>query len=456
MAAEVLGELELGVERAADMTMREARQKLNDVRKDRGFGGMKGDSTGPGKGKATGNVATARRQDPANPCWDCGQPGHWAGDPQCQKPGAGLNLPKKKKGKQVKVVENVTEVAEVVQGDVSAIHDAHVVDHEVHMTELKLDLKQALDFSHEVQVSNAAQLMSDKKLVGALDSACNRTCTGSTWLTGYLNALKTAPDFIQRLITNAAEHEVFRFGNGGTQESSKRWRLLIVVGKCLVCIWVSVVPAPSLGLLLGRDFLDGIGAVLSFARKLLRADHLDGSLIPLCQLMAGHFALQLIPKEWPRLGPERWRKLGADGVLEIQVDGKEWLSRCIAATSVSEKQSHEHLITEHAARMADISFSGMSVKPSTLKAAFTPLARKMTSQRAAACNSKQPSSFLKAPSTKVIVNADGTRTASSQMGKNDGKALQKGPMARFRHLALACAATWAALRAIPLTLRLGR
>jgi hypothetical protein len=274
--------------------------------------------------------------------------------------------PGKKKGKQVKIVEHLTEVAENVPGETSTIHDAHVVDHEVLAAETiapKLDLQRALDFSHEVQVSNAGQLMSDKKLVGALDSACNRTCTGSTWLTGYLDALESAPSFIQQLVKWEPECEVFRFGNGGTQESSKRWRLPIVVGKCLVCVWVSVVPVPSLGLLLGRDFLDGIGAVLSFARKLLRADHLDGTLISLRQLVAGHFALQLIPSEWPRLGTERWRKLGADGVLEVQVGSKEWLSRRIAAARISEKPTHEHLITEHSARMADISFSGMTAKP---------------------------------------------------------------------------------------------
>ena len=90
----------------------------------------------------------------------------------------------------------------------------------------------------------------------------------------------------------------------------------MMVGNTLVCVWTSVVHVPSLGLLLGRDFSDGVGAVLSFSRRVLRADHLDGALIPLRQLMAGHFALQLLPKEWPLPGALRWRKLGADGVLE--------------------------------------------------------------------------------------------------------------------------------------------
>ena len=44
----------------------------------------------------------------------------------------------------------------------------------------------------------------------------------------------------------------------------------MMVGSSLLTVWVSVVvDVPSLGLLLGRDFLDAIGAVLSFSRKML-------------------------------------------------------------------------------------------------------------------------------------------------------------------------------------------
>lgn len=143
-------------------------------------------------------------------------------------------------------------------------------------------LKEALDLgSHEVHAGGTPQLMSDKKLVGALDSACNRTCTGSTWLHGYLAALSDVPQSIKDLIRCVPGREVFRFGNGGTQESTRRWGLPMVVGKNLVCVWTLVVQVPSLGLLLGRDFLDGIGVVLTLSRRVLRADHLDGALIPL-------------------------------------------------------------------------------------------------------------------------------------------------------------------------------
>ena len=63
------------------------------------------------------------------------------------------------------------------------------------------------------------------------------------------------------------EHETFRFGNGGTKVSLQRWRLPIVIGGRVVSFWTSVVDVRSLGLLLGRDFLEAVGADISFMRR---------------------------------------------------------------------------------------------------------------------------------------------------------------------------------------------
>ena len=52
----------------------------------------------------------------------------------------------------------------------------------------------------------------------------------------------------------------------------------MMVGNNLVAVWGSVVKVPSLSLLLGRGFLDGIGAVVSFTNQKLRPDFLDGKL----------------------------------------------------------------------------------------------------------------------------------------------------------------------------------
>ena len=161
-----------------------------------------------------------------------------------------------------------------------------------------------------LQKRDIPRLAQDKRFVGALDNACNRTCAGSFWLVFYLQALQAAPKPIQDLVTTIEEDELFRFGNGGAQKSNVRYRLPMALGSTLVLVWVSIVPVPSLGLLLGRDFLSGIGAVLSFSRKKLRADLVNGEMLDLGQLAAGHFSLPLQPSMWPRPGSQRWRRLG--------------------------------------------------------------------------------------------------------------------------------------------------
>lgn len=77
-----LEELETGVEQAAErlLTMREAKSKVSEIKRDRGYG------KAGGKGKTTGNQITAKKGRKA--CWDCGETGHWAGDPHnAQSPG---------------------------------------------------------------------------------------------------------------------------------------------------------------------------------------------------------------------------------------------------------------------------------------------------------------------------------------------------------------------------------
>ena len=384
--AELLTDLESGVEQAAEslITMREARGKLAEVRKDRGYGkAPSSTSSSPGKGRPHGNQATARKQSGKHPCWDCLQHGHWAGDPQCPKPGAGLG--KKdggKGGRHVKVVESLNtehvveghevSVAEVATG--SGLASVLLGPQQVHeVAAVQLDRGCSLDevlkgeqgVYAEVNSANGPSLAWDKKLVGALGSACNRTCTGTTWLANYLKTLRGAPQEIQALVCHEAENETFRFGNGGIQKSMERWRLPTMIGNQLILFWTSVVPVPSLGLLLGRDFLDAVGAVLSFARRALRCDHLDSSvIIPLRQLTAGHFMLPLIPSAWSRPGAQRWRCFGQDGVLELQVSGKDWVTRRLAAQGLVSRSDrmHEHLVTEQSILAADVKFSGLSAE----------------------------------------------------------------------------------------------
>ena len=109
----LIEELESGVETEAEslVTMREARNRIAEVRKDRGFGKIGGGKGQKGKQpKVHGNQATALKS--STTCWDCGEKGHWAGDSQCMRPGAGLHKPKGKGGnnngpKQVKITESL-------------------------------------------------------------------------------------------------------------------------------------------------------------------------------------------------------------------------------------------------------------------------------------------------------------------------------------------------------------
>ena len=236
---EIIQNLETNIEAAAEtlVTMREARQQLASVRKDRGYGKASNASGGKGSGKK-GQVA-ARKSSGKHPCFDCGQTGHWAGDDACPTPGAGTARPKgapKKPAKQVRVAEaapstvhsaDVTEIASLPLHDVLMV-EAPTLDHghEVMMVaggSDTLNLEQALvqNVSRSALVAGCEPMLAqDKQLVGALDSACNRTCAGQVWVNNYLDALhRFAPPFVQSLIQCEDESENFRFGNNGVVPS---------------------------------------------------------------------------------------------------------------------------------------------------------------------------------------------------------------------------------------------
>lgn len=138
---DLLNDLEAGVEQAAEslITMREARGKLAEVRKDRGYG--KAGSSGQSGSKGSGKGGTqAKKLSGKFPCFDCLQSGHWAGDPQCPSPGAGLGR-KKSQGssppprppgggqRQVKVVESLNTEHVVPPPDLGSgeVHEVSVV-----------------------------------------------------------------------------------------------------------------------------------------------------------------------------------------------------------------------------------------------------------------------------------------------------------------------------------------
>lgn len=349
---ELLESIEGSFEQAAEtlVTMKEARDKLQEIKKDRGYNKPKPPS------KFSASTPASKKNSGSHPCFDCMEHGHWAGDPECKRPGAGLGRKpgaKSKPAKQVRLTETLEvdgSVGEKVSpsGGQSPIHEASMVVHYSGMS-LGQALHQTL-INHEhstMSSSNSRVLEEDKHLVGALDSACKRTCAGPQWLDRYLLKLKSAPSEISGLITSVDESENFRFGNGGVVPSGKRWRLPCSIGGCIVLVWVSLVPVTSLGCLLGRDFLDAVGAVLNFGQRTLDCTFLGTGTQRLQQMAAGHFMLQMIPEQWTRPAPGRWRKCGQDGIVELQLTSKEWLNRVLReGHNIAGADSHDHMLTE--------------------------------------------------------------------------------------------------------------
>ena len=146
------------MENAAEalVTMKEARTKLAEVKRDRGYC-----RAAPVDDKSKSNSKKQKSN-----CFDCGLPGHWAGDKECRKPGAKLG----RKPKQVQIAEAMTTEL-YVSGRTAAEGETHEV-----LTVAVLPLSQSLAAAVEESHSHEAQrgelgchgLTADKRLVGAL------------------------------------------------------------------------------------------------------------------------------------------------------------------------------------------------------------------------------------------------------------------------------------------------
>lgn len=64
-------------------------------------------------------------------------------------------------------------------------------------------------------------------------------------------------------------------------------------------------------------------------------------------MAAGHFMLPMQPCTWPRPKCSRWRKVGLDGIVELQLSQKQWLGRRLHEGSKGHFiRSHDHLLAE--------------------------------------------------------------------------------------------------------------
>ena len=124
--------------------MREARNKIAEIKKDRGYGKIPN-----AKSQMHGNQIAAKKSKTF--CWDCGQTGHWSGDAGCPSPGQGLYKPKaaaKKPAKQVRVTETLN-TEHLIEDQMPATSSPD--QHEVMVTQHLLrpsSLQEALDKEH--------------------------------------------------------------------------------------------------------------------------------------------------------------------------------------------------------------------------------------------------------------------------------------------------------------------
>ncbi|CAE7399786.1 Ank3 [Symbiodinium necroappetens] len=320
-----LESLEQGIEASAEalVSMREARVKLAEMRKDRGFRGPPSSGGGAPKGRGKGSAAiAAKKASGKHVCCDCGLPGHWAGDEACTKPGQGGGT----------VPEH-----EVTQAEATEAQELLMISAECSSPAVK----HALDLS------------------AARATEVHATSAGEPWIKNYVELLRAAPAEVQALVTTEPETEQFKFGNGGgILPSTLRWRLPIMMAGELVLLWISAVPVATLGLLIGRDVLDAVGGILDFSERTLSCRAFGAKTARLLQLSAGHLALPLIPESWPHVPKTRWRKLGPDGVLETVMSCKQWAQQLLRGVSraAPDSEEHSHNMTEASLTLGQIAF----------------------------------------------------------------------------------------------------
>ena len=106
-----------------------------------------------------------------------------------------------------------------------------------------------------------------------------------------------------------------------------------------------------------------MGADISFLRHELRCERLDGQPIAFKQLSAGHDLLPLVPTTWPTVGTRRWRRMGPDGVVELQMDAKSWFGHRMKGSKAPKDSKHDHMLTEKSLEVDKLVCSVMTAEP---------------------------------------------------------------------------------------------
>ena len=301
--------MELSSVPEALVTIRAARDKMKG--KSEGKGEPAVSFSGKGKGKWRKPNPAKHLQDKLaarkskSTCHECGQRGHWPGDPQC----AGSRdtnfttwpddqlFPDREDSRTIMVVERIGQFGVFPQCSKLREHsvctnsvtnfrcfprctnpvsnfrcfpdDVHipvspVVTGTVHSTRSA----DSQEFCRSVMESSEPSASKSDLGLGIIDTACLFCVGGSDWWANYKSLLE---DFgLKHEIDETREAERYKFGDGGTLVSSIRVTAPIFVAGKKGRIVFSVVPSKHLPLLIGRDFLTPARAVVDMGEKTLR------------------------------------------------------------------------------------------------------------------------------------------------------------------------------------------
>ena len=129
--------------------------------------------------------------------------------------------------------------------------------------------------------------------LGFIDAACATSVAGAPWWARYKAKLTTL--WLMKHVKEVESTETFNFGNGQSLPATQTILAPAVFANHLVLIKFHLVNSPGLGLLLGRDVLDGMKCDISLGRPVLR---IDGRETPLKQGPGGHVCANLAPESF--------------------------------------------------------------------------------------------------------------------------------------------------------------
>ena len=236
---------ELEAAEALSVTWRERRQQITQLQRSRKFGDAD-------KAKKSFRVEIEELKKRTK-CHRCGRTGHWSRE--CRS----------------KPTPSSSSTASA-----SGTHEAHMVEHEVAMAQFVVEDKQDVaDDAHvETFVGVAECLQSDMAVsretglvsspgFGVIDSGCGRTLIGAETLRPMTAKLDGVTK--RRPVIYASDN-LFRFGNGMTEQATEAVRLPVGIGKQAGTIDAAIIQGKA-PLLLGRPTLERLNVRLNFTNK---------------------------------------------------------------------------------------------------------------------------------------------------------------------------------------------